>query len=64
MTFRNAKKLHNEDEVTVKETGEVVRVLSTITKGPNDGLRRPTVFIETVSKDTNHWDEYMHTEVK
>ena len=27
MTFTNAKKLHNEDEVIVKETGEVVTVL-------------------------------------
>lgn len=27
MTFNNAKKLHNEDEVTIKETGEHVYVL-------------------------------------
>lgn len=27
MTFNNAKKLHNEDEVTIKETGEVMTVL-------------------------------------
>lgn len=27
MTFNDAKKLHNEDEVTVKETGDVVTVL-------------------------------------
>lgn len=27
MTFRNAKKLHNEDEVTIKETNAVVNVL-------------------------------------
>lgn len=27
MTFNNAKRLHNEDEVTIKETGEVVTVL-------------------------------------
>lgn len=27
MTFVNAKKLHNEDEVTVKRTGEVLTVL-------------------------------------
>ena len=27
MTFNIAKKLHNEDEVTVKETGDVVTVL-------------------------------------
>ena len=29
MTFRNAKKLHNEDEVTIKETNAVVTVLDT-----------------------------------
>lgn len=27
MTFANAKKLHNEDEVTIKETNEIVTVL-------------------------------------
>lgn len=29
MTFNNAKGLHSEDEVTIKETGEVVTVLQT-----------------------------------
>lgn len=27
MTFNSAKLLHNEDEVTIKETGEIVTVL-------------------------------------
>lgn len=27
MTFNNAKKLHNEDEVTIKATNQVVTVL-------------------------------------
>lgn len=27
MNFRDAKRLHNEDEVTIKETNEVVTVL-------------------------------------
>lgn len=27
MTYDNAKKLHNEDKVTIKETGEVVTIL-------------------------------------
>ena len=27
MTFNNAKNLHNEDEVTIKETGEHLYVL-------------------------------------
>ena len=67
MQFRHAKKLHNEDEVTVKETGEVCRVLMTqvIDKKrlPQYKLKRPTVFIEVVNK-CNCWAEYMHTEVK
>jgi hypothetical protein len=29
MNYGEALKLHNEDEVTVKSTGEVVRVIST-----------------------------------
>lgn len=29
MTFRNARKLHNEDEVTVKKTNIVLTVLDT-----------------------------------
>lgn len=28
MTKRQAEKLHNEDEITVKETGEILTVLS------------------------------------
>ena len=27
MTFNNAKGLHNEDEVTIKETGKIVTIL-------------------------------------
>lgn len=29
MTYRNAKKLHNEDEVAIKETGCVLTVVNT-----------------------------------
>jgi hypothetical protein len=61
MRFAQAKKLHNEDEVTDKATGAVVRVLKT--KVIDDGtLKRPTVFIET-SDSLGLWHEYMHTEV-
>lgn len=28
MTYRNAKKLHNEDEVTEKKTGRILSVIS------------------------------------
>lgn len=40
MQFKDALKLHNEDEVTVKRTGEVVNVINTWTEGK-------TVYIET-----------------
>ncbi len=63
MKFNDAFKLLNGDEVTVKETREVVKVINTSVFGPEDGLKRKTVFIETTSK-TGHWQEYMHTEVK
>lgn len=29
MTYKNARKLHNEDEIIVKETGESLYVIST-----------------------------------
>lgn len=35
MTFRNAKKLHNEDEVVSKKTGEVLTVLSAYVENKN-----------------------------
>lgn len=34
MTYRQAKRLHNEDEVTVKKTGVVVTVISAEVFGP------------------------------
>lgn len=29
MNYKNAKELHNNDQVTIKETGEVVEVITT-----------------------------------
>lgn len=30
MTFNNAKNLHNEDEVTIKETGEHMSIIQSM----------------------------------
>lgn len=57
MTYRNAQKLHNEDEVTIKATGRVLRVLNTIVI--NDPLFTKAVFIECEDGNT-----YRHTDVK
>lgn len=63
MRYRDAKKLHNGDEVIDKLTGEVVKVLTRTVKGKEDGLQRPTVFIAAMSPKDG-WQEYIHTEVK
>ena len=60
MTFNQAKKLHNGDEVTIKETGEVVTVLSAYVENPNN---KQVVFIDTCSKDYG-FRILSHTEVK
>lgn len=57
MTFRNAKKLHNEDEVTIKETGRVLRVLNAYVL--DDPLFTKCVLIECEDGNTYH-----HTEVR
>lgn len=55
MTFRNAKRLHNEDEVTVKRTGEVLWVLDAWV--PEDNPK--VVLIECDDGNT-----YTHREVR
>lgn len=55
MTFRNAKKLHNEDEVTIKTTGETLWVLNAWV--PDDNSK--VVLIECDDGNTYH-----HTEVR
>ena len=52
MTFANAKNLHNEDEVTIKETGVILSVISTEIKE------------KTVSILCNDGNEYHHKEIK
>ena len=55
MTFRNAERLHNEDEVTVKETGRILRVLNAYVI--DDPLRSRCVLIECEDGHTYHHAE-------
>lgn len=57
MTFRNAQKLHNEDEVIVKKTGKILRVLNAYTV--DDPMFTKCVLIECEDGNTYH-----HTEMK
>ena len=52
MTFTNAKKLHNEDEVTIKKTGVILTVISTEVKE------------KTVTILCDDGNEYHHREIK
>lgn len=54
MTFTSAKKLHNNDEVTIKETKEIITVSSIEIVGK-------TVVIKAFTN--NGWEEFRHTEV-
>lgn len=56
MKFADAQQLHNEDEVTIKETGQVLRVLNAyIPEGPQVGRQ---VLVECEDGST-----YVHTEI-
>ena len=52
MTFNNTKGLHNEDEVTIKETGEVVTVLQT-----NQSENGKYIILECDNGNTYYNDE-------
>lgn len=56
MTFRQAKKLHNEDEVMVKETGEIVTVINAYVEDKN-------VMIECCTYDRGYCT-LTHKEIK
>jgi hypothetical protein len=60
MRFSEAKKLHKGDEVRVKESKDIVKVLSV---NIMNGWKKPTMIIETVSS-WNGWQEYFHTEIE
>lgn len=55
MTFKNAKKLHNEDEVCSKKTGEVLLVKSAYIEEKN-------VILECVDYE-NRFAIYTHKQV-
>lgn len=59
MNFRNAKKLHNGDEVTVKKTGEVLTVVSAYVPRPMNMINRNQVFVECDDGNT-----YIHSDIK
>ncbi len=52
MRYRDAKKLHNEDQVRVKKTGQVLSVVET------------TVTSKNVTMLCDDGNEYHHTEIK
>ncbi|MCL5116591.1 MAG: hypothetical protein M1272_05510 [Firmicutes bacterium] len=56
MTYRFAKNLHNEDEVRVKRTGEVVRVINTETHNKD-------VYVFCVTQ-TDGYTKLRHTEIE
>ena len=64
MTFNQAKKLHNGDEVIAKKTGESVKVLSTnvLLRTPNADKSLPPAIlcIEGVGTQSGwgHWDHH------
>ncbi|MBQ8626817.1 MAG: hypothetical protein IJ419_11710 [Agathobacter sp.] len=60
MFFRHAKKLHNEDEVTVKKTGLVTTVNSIVINKKEDGLHDEN-FVLILCDDGK---TYHHTEVR
>lgn len=52
MTYHNAKKLHNKDEIAVKETNTVLTVIST------------TVNDKTVIVECDDGNKYHHRDIK
>lgn len=54
MQYRYAKTLHNEDEVTIKKTGEIRRVVE-VQVFPDE---------KSVNITLDDGNEYIHTEIK
>ena len=54
MTYKVAKELHNEDEITIKKNGKVVSVLQTY-EDPNENI----VFIECDDGNVYHHRDVM-----
>jgi len=62
MRFRDAKRLHNGDEVVDKATGESVRVLS-VAEEPRFGPMPPQVVIEGIG-DGQGYARWYHGSVR
>lgn len=62
MTFRQAKKLHNEDEVILKTNGEVLHILNTHEE-INEVTGKQKIIIEAVGTD-NQYVTVSHKEVR
>lgn len=51
MKFAQARQLHNGDEITIKETGEIVQVITAYTDYVGDKLE---VFVEVYSGELGY----------
>ena len=60
MTLAQAKQLHNEDEVTIKETGEIVTVITAYTELING---KEKAFVEVCSGKLGY-TKLMHDEIE
>ena len=60
MNLRSAKKLHNGDEVTIKETGEIVTVISAYTEF---AFGQEMAFVDVCSRDRG-FVTLSHREIK
>lgn len=55
MTYQNAKRLHNEDEVIIKSTGNTATVIDTVVDKVNRSV--------TVNCDYNGYSSFTHKEI-
>jgi hypothetical protein len=62
MTFKDARKLHNGDEVVDKETGESISVLNTRVQEKQGPGSRGSVLIEGIGEKQGH-GEWLHVQV-
>lgn len=54
MKYRDAKKLHNGDEIIVKETNEILTVLNAYEPRPVNDIVRKIVLVECDDGNTYH----------
>ena len=56
MTYQNAKRLHNEDEVIIKSTGDTATVIDTVVDKANHSV--------IVNCDYNGYSSFNHKELR